>query len=47
MARYVRHARVSSDFLITGAPIGKGTWKKPVDSSVTKGVPKEDADYEY
>lgn len=32
---------------ITGAPAGKATWKKPVDSMVTKGVPKEDADYEY
>lgn len=32
---------------ITGSAAGKGEWKKPVDSTVTKGVPTEDADYEY
>ena len=32
---------------ITGQRVGNGEWKKPVDSQVTKGVPKEDAGYEY
>jgi hypothetical protein len=32
---------------ISGERAGKGEWKKPVDSMVTKGVPTEEADYEY
>ncbi|MBS4730524.1 hypothetical protein MSM1_20095 [Mycobacterium sp. SM1] len=32
---------------ITGELAGKGEWKKPGASMVTKCVPKEEADYEY
>lgn len=32
---------------ITGERAGKGNWKKPIDSMVTKAVPAEDADFEY
>lgn len=32
---------------ITGERAGKGNWKKPMNSTVTKAVPADDADFEY